>query len=240
MSNPIEYGVPNIPDEKSVLDRSPGLLPVESYMLEVAPQESPTITTSRFRNAMHIARRSIQATVIVAEVGPLNELARYSAFGIAQTLSGDALVGAAVYGGSTLIIEGTAALATADIFGSDISSKAFGWINKKLIRFVPEEAKMTKTVEAGVALLGGSVVVMAAKQREEPERTKEQNRKYGLFTASWLAGVCAVQGAVMAEGISHPEPKTIGAALIAVGGVMAAAKWAKNRLTNREKNSTAS
>ena len=187
------------------------------------------------RSSLHMAKRALQSTIIALEVGPTNEAMRYVAFGAVLTQTRNPLVGAAVLGGSTLLVEGAAALATADLIASEEANKTINWINGKLNKFVPAGAKMPPVAEAGVAMLGGSVVVLAEKQREDPGRTVEQNRRHGMFTASWLAGVLAVEGALVANGVEdYHDPKSIGAALVAVGGLVAAAKWAKNRIRKND------
>lgn len=186
------------------------------------------------RDVLGVIKRAAQTGVIVAELLPTNEAIRYGALGVAMaTVGPDPLVGAATLGGSTLVVEGAAALATADILTTDRSKRVINRINESLHKVIPEEAKMSKVTEAGVALYGGSVVVMAEKQREDPSRTMEENRKYGLFTASWMSGVLALEGAAIASGIDNiTDPKTIGASLIALGGIAAATKWARNHIRN--------
>ena len=184
------------------------------------------------RSTMNIIKRATQTGVVVAELLPTNEAIRYGALGLAMTKFGaDPLVGAATLGGATLLVEGTAALATAELLTTDKSQKVISRINESVHKIIPEHVKMSPVTEAGVALYGGSVVVMAEKQRENPERTVAQNRRYGLLTASWMSGVLAVEGAVIAQGIDNiTDPKTVGFALIAMGGLAAAIKWAKNQV----------
>src|SRR3990167_286398 len=195
-------------------------------------EESPNLLADRDRRSgLHIVKRALQSTVIALEVSPANEAMRYGAFGAVLTQTRNPLIGAAVLGGSTLLVEGAATLATADLIASERANKTINWINGKLNKYVPADAKMPPVAEAGVAMLGGSVVVLAEKQREDPTRTAEQNRRHGMFTAGWLAGVLAGEGALVAHGgEGYYDPKSIGAALIAVGGLAAGAKWAKNRI----------
>ncbi len=175
--------------------------------------------------------RAIETTVVGLEVLPTNEAARIAIGGLTYAVTKDSAMTALAYGASTMAIEGGAAILTADLLATNTSNKAIGWVNGKLQKLgISPEAKTNKLVKAGVAVLGGSSVLLAVKQREEPERVFKQNRKYGLNTSAALAGMCAVQGYAVAEGISYPSPETIGVAGIALGGVFAAAKWAKNKV----------
>lgn len=192
----------------------------------------------RLTRTLQVAKRAVEISVITVEVGPTNELIRYGAFGAALVETRNPVIGAAVLGGSTLLVEGAAALATADVISSDRATQAYNWINNRLEKVIPNNARMSPLVEGGIALYGGSVVVMAEKQRENPHRTKEQNRKYGLFTAGWLSGVLAVEGALIANGVdNYSDPKSVGAAFVVLGGLAAGAKWAKNHL-KKEVNKT--
>lgn len=189
---------------------------------------------SRFNRVVNAVKSGTAKAVIFAEVSPLNEAVRYSVFAASQVGSDNPLAGALAYGGATLAVEGSAAVLAANHINSERdnrTNKVINWINKKIGGEESEnkEIDLPVALEAGLALGGGSVVAMAAKQTQDPTRTIEQNRRYGLLTSAWLAGVCAVQGALMSEGIQHPEPETIGGALLAVGGIVAAWKWARER-----------
>ena len=183
------------------------------------------------KSKLKTAKIAIQSTIIAMELAPTNEAIRYGAFGYALSQTRNPLIGGAVLGGSTLIVEGGAALACADVLSSNKANKVIEKINKTVHKIIPPEAKMSRLTEAGIALYGGSVIVMAEKQREDPSRTMEDNRRYGLTTAGWLAGVLAVEGALISNGIeNYNDPKSVGATLLAAGGLFAATKWAKNKL----------
>lgn len=212
-------------------------------MAEILPQEIPedvirpelTIVPeivdqiSRFQQAMHTLKRAGQGAIVAAEVSPLNETVRYSLFGASMVYSQSPLTGALVLGGSTLVIEGAAALASASLISSENGSRSVKWINGRLEKVRKSNAKMGPLAEAGTALIGGSAVAMAATQLENPDREIQETRKYGLKVSSWLAGICAVQGALMANGIDTLEPTDLGVGVLSIAGLLAAAKWAKNR-----------
>lgn len=215
--------------------------PVDSSYaaIEASPQPTaqevgiPDVTQNQSDQKTHPLVRTFQGAIIAAEVGPLNEALRAGIFTAAMVHSeGSPLAGALAYGGATLLVEGTAAVATAGLLGSDRGSSAVHKVTEKLNSSLPEGAKMNKLTEAGVALLGGSVVAMTAKQVENPTTTASDSRAYGLKTAGWLTGVCAVQGALMAHGIETMDPSWIGIGALSVGGVYAAARWARGRQSN--------
>src|SRR3990167_10880042 len=83
------------------------------------------------RSSLHMAKRALQSTIIALEVGPTNEAMRYGAFGAVLTRSRNPLVGAVVLGGSTLLVEGAAALATADLIASEKANKTISWIRSE-------------------------------------------------------------------------------------------------------------
>lgn len=201
-------------------------------------QISAEIARSRLATVVHLGKRAIQSAVIAAELLPINEAVRYGALGYALTTTdGGPLLGAAVLGGTTLAVEGSAVMAASGILATDKSKEVFRQVRHKLRRLIPTESKMGPLMEAGVAMLGGSVVVLAEKQRENPDRTKKQNIKHGLFTAGWMSAYFAGEGAFIA---ANTEPhnilnaRTIGAAAVAVAASVGAAQWA--RLHHMRKN----
>lgn len=175
-----------------------------------------------------------RAAVIAAEVTPANEVLRFAVFGTAQALSGDPAVGALAYGGSTLAVEGSAGMATASALDTEGGKKAVEKINKLLYKIgLPPNVRTSKTTKAATALMVGTAANVALKHREEPGRSLEDNRKYGLKSAGSLAGVCAVQGYLMSKGISSPSPEIIGAGIAALGGTRFGAKKVLDHVKRR-------
>lgn len=189
---------------------------------------------SRFRRALRSAKLAVESAVVAVEVLPVNEAIRYGAFAAAQYYTENPIIAGSVLGLSNLAIEAAAAYATPDIMNTQAGTSVTEWANKKLRRVMPEDKHMGPVVEAGVAYLGGTSVVLLAKQVEDPSRTVEQNRKHGLFTAGWLSALLTVQGVLVSNGISNPEPTTIGAAAVGTGGIIALANYAKNKFSRRK------
>ncbi len=106
---------------------------------------------------IHWGKRGIQSAVIIIEVLPItNEGIRYGALAATEVVTRSPLVGAMVFGGLTLLIEGTAALATSEFITGNVSNKMFDWFNEKVGKLIPQKAKMSRSVEAGLALYLGT------------------------------------------------------------------------------------
>ena len=228
-------------------------LPEEPKVVISQPQESVEQTNSFvqpidpaaesdqqgwFKSSVQSAKRVVQGAVLTVEMLPItNEGARYGALAATEVLTRNPLVGAAVLGGSTLLIEGAAALAASDFITGKTSNQVFEWLNEKINSRIPNETKMSKPIEAGAALALGTPILMAVKQRENPNRSLQEARKHGLLTAAWVAGVCAVEGAMISEGIGgYADSKKIAALVAATGVFIAIPKWAKKQLNKRNDN----
>lgn len=199
---------------------------------EVTPLSE--IEKSRISRIGRGALTAAQSTVVAVELSPANEVARLGVFGAAYAATRDPYMSGLAYGGATFAIESIAGLATAELFAKNRAQNIMHKANNFLEKLgVSTEKKMSRFAEASVTLLGGTAVGMVLRQREDPERTKERNRKYAIKSAASLAGVCAVQGYFMGKGIDMPKPATIGLAGVAVVGVGVIAK----KIINRAKGS---
>jgi GNAT superfamily N-acetyltransferase len=182
-----------------------GLVDVPAITEELVDKfnESAGVVAEPTTGVLHRIKTAGQLAFVAAEVTPLNELVRLSVFGAGAGMShNNPVVGAVTAGASTLVVEGFGALAAAGLLPTERSRKTIGWINAKLKKVgVGEDAKFSGISKAGFAFMGGSVVAMAIEQRENPDFTKQQSRRYGLRTAAWLSAVCGVGGYLAAEGI---------------------------------------
>lgn len=214
---------------------------VDNYLeSEAAPDE-----LSHFGRLRQIGTNALKATVVAAELLPANEAMRYGAFAYAQTYSHSPVLGAAVLGGSTFLVEGAAAWAAADWVAKDKVKDFADRIHEKVKdtkisflspkRIIPENIRITPTAEAGIAMTLGSVAVLEAKQREDPSRTVEQNKRHGLFTASWMGGVFAAEGGLLSAGIdNYHNPVTLGTCLLGFAAIGAAVRKAKKSITGQK------
>jgi len=199
------------------------------------PQHIPEVVSSkpnRLNQMFQRVRGAATAGVVAFEVVPVtNEGSRYGALAASELLTHNPAVGAAVLGGSTLLVEGAGALATAELLTKSTSNKIFNWLNEKIGKVVPADAKMSKPLEAGTAMTAGTSILMAVKQREKPEWKREEARRYGLLTAAWMAGVFAVEGAMISEGVdNYTDPKMVGAALLTTGAVLSIPNWIRRSM----------
>ena len=186
------------------------------------PETPAVVECSRPGRIFNAIKRSGQGALVAVELSPANEAIRGGLFVAGEAVTRDPIVGGLTIGLSTFIIESAGGLAAAGLFDTDNGKSFIAKVNNKLAKLKVSDRKLAPTTKAGATFLGGTVVGMALEQREDPDRTLEQNRKYGLVTSAWLAGVCAVVGVLASEGIDIGlnDPKSGG---IIVGSTMAVA-----------------
>jgi hypothetical protein len=177
------------------------------------------------------SKRAGRGLIIGAEISPVNELARGAIFAYTHTKYGIPLVSAAALGAGTFALEGGAAVAGAK---GITESKAMNWLYSKLEKIgLREEVKLPGVVKGAAAYLGGSLVAMALRAREDRDMTPEQNRRYGLKAAAALSGVVAVQGYMATKGFEQPDKETIALAASAVAGPFVAGNYVMSRFKRR-------
>lgn len=214
--------------------------------MDAAPEQSITPLSEQIRDNdiqplknsnWERIRRLTQFAIVGFEMSPLNEAVRYSAFGATLATTNNTLAAATVLGVSTLALESSAAIAGAPILDSDIANR---WTSKLSDKYTEKNIDpsllVSPVAQAGIALYGGSLVSMMVNKAKNPTVTKEKNRSFGLKVSSALGLVCMGEGIMVAEGIAHPNLATIGAATVAVGGLVAVGRWTKNKLVT-ESNS---
>lgn len=180
-------------------------------------------------------RYGLDATILGLEISPANEAARWAVFGASQTISSNPIAGAIAYGGATLLVEGAAAITTADLLSAGKGKKAMDKLHDRVSAFVPEDAtELPKLAEYSIGLVLGSGVVMGARETvaPDPERGFMEHLRYGMSNVVRVTGICAVQGAALNEGIHSPSPATIGLAVGAMGGGAIAARRVIRRWRN--------
>ena len=102
------------------------------------------------------------------------------------------------------------------------------WLNKKLQNFLPEDEGLTKPiVDAGIAMTFGTPALMTVEQSRRPERTSIEARRQGLLTATWLAGVFAVEGALTSMGVQAVNniPEKVSAGVLITGALFTMPSW---------------
>lgn len=147
--------------------------------------------------------------VAFATISPLNEVIRLAAFGGAEAISRSPLMGALSYGISTLGVESAGVVAIAPVLETGTSDRVISFMNKKLSRVgIKEGTELSNYTKFNILLFAGAPARILAEHREDLSRSKEQNLRLGLVGSVELAGLCAIQGALMSEGINvgleHP------------------------------------
>lgn len=182
------------------------------------------------------AGRVLAGGVLTAEISPLNEIARYAVLGgVLAASSGDSALAAVAYGGSTLLLEGAAALIAAPVLTNTRFAPIAERINERISKWGVTEATLSNgAVKSGVAIIGGSAISMGLEKISQPDIEKDKLRNRGLKISAGLGLLCTAEGFLIAEGISHPSPETIGAATIAVGALFGLGKWVQNKINSNK------
>lgn len=223
----------------------PGLIPPTGVTgSELTPMEqSLNISSEAVTDASETRRRFVgaKAMATMIEILPVtNEGLRYGALAAMQGFSHSPVLGAAVLGATTFAVEAGGAVAASEWIADGTVNRIIDRVDTKVRdtklaflspkRVLPEGMRVTPLAEAGVALTLGTVAVLEAKQREDPSRSLEQNRRHALFTAGWMSGLFAAEGALLSEGVeNYHNPVAIGGALLGFAGVNALASWLKKR-----------
>lgn len=197
-----------------------------------ALQEQRPANLDHFNWTSSVVGKLIAATTLAAEISPLNEAVRLAAFGVALKY-GDPVSAALVAGTTTMALEGAAAVVTADMLDTNGGRKSIAAVNQKLEKIGAD--KVLKTgffAEAALSLTGGSAVVTLAKHRQNPTRTRKQNRFYGMNSAAGISAVTTGQAFLLGEGINNIPTNQLVLGAIAVGAVIGGAKWLKNKRQN--------
>jgi hypothetical protein len=223
---PIETTTPSQPSTVAGVD-SRYLSTVDQSPIEAVQQES-----GRIKQWWKAARHSGQAALVMMELTPLNEVSRLGVYGLTETMTRSPVAGAASLGLSTFVLEGAGGLAAAGLFETETSKKIFNAINEKGQKIgLPMEKNLSTPTKTWFTFMGGTVVGMALEQRENPDRTKEENRRYSLFTSAWQAGALAVIGAMGSEFLETTLEDPKKGALVAGGlaAIAGAGTWTKKK-----------
>lgn len=201
---------------------------VQQGAIEAVDQEG-----NRIKQWWKAAKHSGQTALVMAELLPVtNEGSRLAAYGAVQGLTRNSIAAGAALGLSTFALESVGGLAAAGLFETDRSKKVFDTLNEKGKKIgIPTEKNLSTPAKVWFTFMGGTVVGMALEQRENPHRTKEENRRYSFFTSAWQAGALAVIGAMGSEFINTTIEDPKKGALVA-GGLAAIAgigSWVKKK-----------
>lgn len=197
-----------------------------SELVQAMSTQQNTHERSRRESVAIAAQRGILAVEIPPFVnGPV----RYGTFLAVLAATQNVPLSAGVLATTTFALEGGAGVAMAHVLDRD-DSVIVEKVGTFLDKFLKEGANISPIAEVGIANYLGTPAVLMAKQKANPERTLELNRRHGLLTGAWLAGACAVQGVLIGEGVTDPtNPKVVLPAI----GILAATSITYNRIKNR-------
>ena len=215
--------------------------PANLLPVPIEVDQSEILNTSDIEKSTPLqkAKRGAQIAIAATEILPTNELIRASVFGASELISRNPVSAGVAIGLSTFVIEAAGGLSASSLFNTETSTKMFTWINDKAKKMgIPAEKNISDISKIGWTFLGGTVIGLSLEQRENTDRTLEQNRRYSFRTSAWLAGVTAVGGALAAEGVKAGINNTgtgaiIGGSLVAAGATYTGLKRRFNR-SNRE------
>ncbi len=218
--------LPILEDAQSELAFNQDLAAIMPVVPEIPSSVDPE-RASRVRRIMKSVGGAALATVVLFEVNPFtNEPTRYGLLAASEVATRNPAVGAAVLGGSTLLMETAAVLAATKFVTGDRDNKVMKVLIDGVQKLIPKDAKMSPPIEAAAALVVGTPLVMTARQKQNSELQAPEVRKRGLITAAWVAGVCAVEGALISEGIGNlANPTTVAGVLVGLGAIVAVPKW---------------
>jgi hypothetical protein len=199
-------------------------LPMEAEGVAEMSQPDPNWTDNKIGGP-------IAGAFVVAELSPLNELARLSAFGAAQTAFRDPTVSAAVYAAATFAIETAGAYATADLMESRFGHKTLAKVSAGLEKLDLTGRIHTNTpLEFAVGMVAGTPMTQTIKQLQHPERSRSENRRYGVAMSLGLTAACGAQAYLVSKGINHPSVSSVAEGAGAVGAVFGLGKWSIKRI----------
>lgn len=208
-----------------------GVVPTEAGIINPETLGNDEEAQNRLRNVLHVGRMAGETTVAVALLSPLNEGIRGAAFTAALVATHDANVATGVLMGTNLAVEMASTVTTSDLLASETAKKAMERANSVLERVgLSRDAKSSPGVKTAVAAVAGSGVVIALKHREDPERTRLENVKYGTRASIGLTAMVGVLGYLTAHGIEHPDPASIAVAGLGVLGFANLLRYAKKTI----------
>jgi hypothetical protein len=173
----------------------------------------------------HYLKRGVEAGIVAFAATPGDEALRYLAFGATHAATeGNSIASGAVFGATTLLTQGVAAVAAADILDGDGARRTITKTNSKIRKILGKEEdepirELPAIAQAGLAMLGGTAMLLTARQLTDPTRTYEVNKRFGLKVAGAMAAYFAIEETVVSQAINEfGVPRTVGGLALAVVG----------------------
>ena len=176
----------------------------------------------------------VAGSVVALELSPANEVIRFGSMGAAVASGMDAESVAAIGAVTSMLLEGSAAVITADFLASKGGANVVSKINDATQRVGIKKLPTTNPIiSLGISSIAGASISTAYEHMQDPNRTRTQNRKYGVGQAAFISAMTAAEGWAIAKGIEHPSPLSLGLGALAVGTAVGAFKFAKKNLVER-------
>ncbi|MDZ7786506.1 MAG: hypothetical protein U5L95_05320 [Candidatus Saccharibacteria bacterium] len=202
---------------------------------EIDDQPESLRELGRFASIRDKAKYIIETGVVGLIVSPANEIFTYAPAAAVQASTGNTLTAACTLGGLNALFQGAGTVASADLLDTNTSNKAVSWLNERLTKVTKGKRYISNpVVEANLAYWGGSSVVLAARQVENPSINKRERLKYGLFTTAWTSPVLTTQWLTVGNSIEDPSMTNIGVAGAATVGFFGALKYIKDKYYSAE------
>ncbi|CAN5419428.1 hypothetical protein BH10PAT3_BH10PAT3_2410 [soil metagenome] len=180
-------------------------------------------------------KKTAEGAAIVVETSPVSGIVRYGLYAAVLAKTGNIPAAVGTLAGSTLLTEGVAMRAMANVLDRD-NNRALDVVNKFADKFIRRDKRVTPLAEAVITNYLGVPVLLAVKQREDPKRTREQNIRHGAIATILLTGAIAVQGVAVAEGVTNlTDPKVVVPAVAVLGAAVYAAGKAKKHVLSDSK-----
>ena len=210
-------------------------IPNTSFDAGLPAQLQETVRSGDYAERSRISKW-FDGVMVTAQTAPfIGGAIRYGGFALVLATTKDTLLSSGYLAGSTAITEFGATVSMSRIL-DDQDSKVVPMIDKTVGRLLPEGRKVSTLASVVITNYVGSPGLMYAKNREDPTRTRLQNRRTGYKSTVALTGATFGQGALIAEGVTDPtNPKIMIPAIAGIAVMGAFGKWTKDKLTRNVK-----
>lgn len=149
---------------------------------------------------------------------------------------GSGLLGAALsYGLSTLVVQGSAAMAAIRLVSSPSPRSTvsrFGRLHRRVQKWMAASRPLTGPQRAFAAVIGGSAVTVWATWASEPTCTESRLRHTAVWVSLWLSALGVVQGVILVSGLEVMTPPILAGGSVAALGLVAHSRFRRRRQTS--------
>ncbi len=168
-------------------------------------------------------KRVVQSCIVAAELSPANEVARYAVFGWVLFRTESAMLSALAFGLATFCIESVAAVAAADLLDSQRGRRLIERVNESAWGRSEDDEdgrSLSVPMQAAIAMLFGTAVLLAARQTHDRTRTRTQNRQLGIRAAGLMSCYFFLEGVITAtSALTFGWVPTLAVVLLLAAGI---------------------